>query len=148
MPAPAPPSAPTAGSPPTPSRRSSATAARRAARSPSRSPPSAARTPPAPATSSSRPPLSRRGRIWSYTDARYQPPPPYVVPGDEHVPFCIAAVELPAEKLIVLGQVVAGVTVDDLTIGQEVELVVDTLFVDDEAEHQIFKWQPVAGGAA
>jgi uncharacterized OB-fold protein len=93
-------------------------------------------------------PLSRRGRIWSYTDACYQPPAPYVPPTEEHVPFCIAAVELPAERLIVLGQVVAGVTVDDLSIGQEVELVVDTLFVDDEAEHQIFKWQPVAGGAS
>lgn len=93
-------------------------------------------------------PLSRRGRIWSYTDARYQPPPPYVVPGDEHVPFCIAAVELEAEKVIVLGQVVAGVTVDELALGQEVELVVDTLFTttDDEGEtaHQIYKWRPVS----
>lgn len=88
-------------------------------------------------------PLSRRGRIWSYTDAGYRPPPPFVPPTDEHVPFAIVAVELPAEKLIVLGQVVAGVTVDELTIGQEVELVIDTLFVDDEAEHQIWKWQPV-----
>jgi uncharacterized OB-fold protein len=93
-------------------------------------------------------PLSRRGRIWSYTDARYQPPSPYVVPGDEHEPFCIVAVELPAERLVVLGQVVAGVTVEDLSIGQEVELVVDTLFTDDEAEHQIHKWQPIAGGGA
>lgn len=93
-------------------------------------------------------PLSRRGRIWSYTDARYQPPPPYVVPGAEHVPFCIAAVELEAEKLIVLGQVVAGVTVDELALGQEVELVVDTLFTepgdDGDAAHQIYKWRPVS----
>lgn len=93
-------------------------------------------------------PLSRTGRIWSYTDARYQPPPPYVVPGDEHVPFCIAAVELAAEKIIVLGQVVAGVTVDDLRVGQEVELVVDTLFTDDEGTHTIHKWQPVTEGSA
>lgn len=93
-------------------------------------------------------PLSRRGRIWSYTDARYRPPPPYVVPTDEHVPFCIAAVELTAEKLIVLGQVVAGVGVDDLAIGQEVELVVDTLFTDDAADHQVWKWQPVGPGGA
>jgi hypothetical protein len=27
-------------------------------------------------------------------------------------------------------------------------VVIDTLFVDDDAEHQIFKWQPVAGGAS
>ena len=49
--------------------------------------------------------LSRRGRIWSYTDARYQPPPPYVA-ADPYVPFCLAAVELAAEKLVVMGQVV------------------------------------------
>ncbi|QYG93763.1 benzoylsuccinyl-CoA thiolase [Iamia sp. SCSIO 61187] len=89
-------------------------------------------------------PLSRRGTIWSYTDARYRPPPPYVVPGDEHVPFCIVAVELAAERLIVLGQVVAGVTVDELVLGQEVELVVDTLFTDDEVVHQVHKWSPVS----
>jgi uncharacterized OB-fold protein len=27
-------------------------------------------------------PLSRRGKVWSYTDAQYQPPAPFVVPGD------------------------------------------------------------------
>ena len=54
-------------------------------------------------------PLSRRGKVWSYTDARYQPPPPYVA-ADPYVPFCIAAVELAAEKMVVMGQVVPGVT--------------------------------------
>ena len=91
-------------------------------------------------------PLSRRGTIWSYTDARYQPPPPYVVPTDEHVPFAIVAVELAQEGLVVMGQVVAGVSVDDLTVGQEVELVVDVLFADEDTDHLIWKWQPVAGG--
>ena len=88
-------------------------------------------------------PLSRRGTVWSYTDARYQPPAPYVVPTDEHVPFCIAAVHLADEGLVVMGQVVAGVTVDDLHVGQEMELVVDVLFSDDETDHLIWKWQPV-----
>ena len=75
--------------------------------------------------------LSRRGRIWSYTDARYQPPAPYVA-ADPYVPFCLAAVELAAEKLVVMGQVVGGVTVDDLSVGDEVELVVDTLYSEDD----------------
>src|SRR5690606_10221490 len=88
-------------------------------------------------------PLSRRGAIWSYTDARYQPPAPYVVPGDEHVPFAIAAVHLAEEGLTVMGQVVAGVTVDDLNVGQEVELVVDVLFSDEDTDHLIWKWKPV-----
>ena len=88
-------------------------------------------------------PLSRRGTIWSYTDARYQPPSPYVVPTPEHVPFAIAAVELATEGIVVMGQVVAGVSVDDLTVGQEVELVVDVLFSDDDTDHLIWKWKPV-----
>lgn len=91
--------------------------------------------------------LSRFGTVWSYTDARYEPPSPHVTPGDEHVPFCIAAVELAAERLIVLGQVVPGVTVEDLSVGDEVELVVETLFSDDETDHQVWKWSPVDGEA-
>ena len=90
--------------------------------------------------------LSRFGTVWSYTDARYQPPPPYVVPTDEHVPFCIAAVELADEGLVIMGQVVAGVSVDDLSVGQRMELVVDVLFSDDETDHLIWKWKPVTEG--
>ncbi|MCB0972259.1 MAG: OB-fold domain-containing protein [Acidimicrobiales bacterium] len=94
--------------------------------------------------------LSRGGTIWSYTDARYQPPAPYVVPTDEHEPFCIAAVSLAAEGLVVMGQLVPGVTVDDLRVGQPVELVVDVLFTDEgddgPTEHLIWKWRPVDEG--
>jgi uncharacterized protein len=89
--------------------------------------------------------LSRRGRIWSYTDARYKPPPPYVA-ADPYVPFCLAAVELAAEKLVVMGQVTAGVTVDDLKVGDEVELVVDTLYADEDSDYLVWKWQPVSAG--
>ena len=89
--------------------------------------------------------LSRRGRIWSYTDARYKPPPPYVA-ADPYVPFCLAAVELAAEKLVVMGQVVGGVTVDDLTVGDEVELVVDTLYSEDDHDYLVWKWRPVSPG--
>ena len=94
-------------------------------------------------------PLSRRGTVWSYTDARYQPPPPYVVPTDEHEPFAIAAVELAEEGLVIMGQLTAGVTVDDLRVGQAVELVVDVLFATETdegtTEHLVWKWQPVEG---
>ena len=91
--------------------------------------------------------LSRRGTVWSYTDARYQPPPPYLVPTDEHEPFCIAAVELAADGLVVLGQVVPGVTVDDLAVGTEVELVLDTLFTDDDRDVIVWKWKPIDTGS-
>jgi uncharacterized OB-fold protein len=90
--------------------------------------------------------LSRRGKVWSYTDARYTPPAPYVA-ADPYVPFCIAAVELADEKMVVMGQVVPEVTVDDLTVGTEVELVVDVLYEDDDHEYLVWKWRPVTAGS-
>ena len=87
--------------------------------------------------------LSTRGRVWSYTNACYQPPAPYVPRSDPFEPFTLAAVELPDEQLVVLGQVVDGVGVEDLSVGTEVELVLDTLFEDDDAEHVVWKWKPV-----
>src|SRR5579885_2761757 len=53
-------------------------------------------------------PLSRRGKLWSYTSASYQPPPPYVA-HEPFAPFGIAAVELERERMIVLGQLAAGI---------------------------------------
>jgi len=86
--------------------------------------------------------LSRTGKVWSYTENRYQPPPPYVATTDPFEPYLIAAVELDDEKIVVMGQVVAGVTLDDLAVGQEMELAVDVLFADDEHEYLVWKWQP------
>lgn len=90
--------------------------------------------------------LSRRGRVWSYTDARYQPPPPYVVPADEHEPFLLAAVELDEERMLVMGQMVPGLTIDDIEVGTPVQLVIDTLFVDHDAPDgpvtkTVWKWE-------
>jgi uncharacterized protein len=86
-------------------------------------------------------PLSRRGRIWSYTNACYQPPAPYVA-SEPFIPFCIAAVELPKEQMVVMGQVVSEVSIEDLSIGQEVELVVDLLYEDDDNQYLVWKWKP------
>ena len=88
-------------------------------------------------------PLSRKGKVWSFTNACYKPPEPFVA-ADPFVPFTIAAVELEKEKMIVLGQVVAGVNVSDLKAGMEMELVLDTLFETDEAEKLTWKWKPVS----
>lgn len=85
--------------------------------------------------------LSRTGRIWSYTNACYQPPPPYVA-SDPFVPFAIAAVELEAERMIVLGQVAAGVDVTQLKVGMRVELVLETLHADGGTERLVWKWKP------
>ena len=87
-------------------------------------------------------PLSRRGKVWSFTDNRYQPPAPYMS-ADPFEPYVIAAVELAEEKMVVLGQVAAGTSVDQLRVGQEVELVLDMLYEDDDHNYVVWKWQPV-----
>ena len=86
--------------------------------------------------------LSRRGRVWSYTDAQYQPPPPYIPVSDPFESFALAAVELP-EGLVILGQVAAGYGVGDLRVGQEAELVVETLYTDDDGERTVWRWLPL-----
>ncbi len=87
--------------------------------------------------------LSRTGKIWSYTNNCYQPPEPYVS-ADPFEPYAIAAVELEKEKMIVLGQVVKGTTVEDLKVGDEVEMVLETLFEDDQSDKVVWKWKPLA----
>jgi hypothetical protein len=46
--------------------------------------------------------------------------------------------------MVVMGQVVPGVVVDQLSVGTEVELVLDTLYEDDDHEYVVWKWRPVA----
>jgi uncharacterized protein len=87
-------------------------------------------------------PLSRTGRIWSFTNACYPPPEPFVAPSP-FVPFAIAAVELEKEKMIVLGQIVGGVGIEDLSVGMTVELVLETLYADADADKVTWKWKPV-----
>lgn len=90
--------------------------------------------------------LSRTGRIWSYTNACYQPPEPFVAP-EPFEPFAIAAVELEKERMIVLGQVVKGVGVEQLALGMPMELVLETLYVDGGTDKLVWKWRPLPGGS-
>jgi hypothetical protein len=84
--------------------------------------------------------LATTGTVWSYTDARYQPPAPYVATTDPYEPFVLAAVELDpddvAARLVVLGQMTAGTKVTDLHVGARVRLVVEGLF----DEQVVWKW--------
>ncbi|MEV7324904.1 zinc ribbon domain-containing protein [Streptomyces sp. NPDC093970] len=89
-------------------------------------------------------PLSPRGRIWSYTDSRYRPPSPYESdPERPWVPYALIAVELESERIVVLGQAVAGITVADLAVGMEVEVVPGVLGEDPEAACTTWHWRPV-----
>ena len=87
--------------------------------------------------------LSRTGKLWSYTTNNYKPPEPYVSP-DPFEPYTVAAVELTAERMVVMGQLAAGVDPASLQVGMEMELVLGTLYEDDENEYVVWKWQPVA----
>lgn len=83
--------------------------------------------------------LSRTGKLWSFTNAAYQPPEPYAqVDKDSFKPFAIAAVQLQKEKMIVLGQVVSSVGVESLRAGMDMELKLEAL-----ADSKLtWKWKP------
>ncbi|MFG3286649.1 Zn-ribbon domain-containing OB-fold protein [Streptomyces sp. NPDC048111] len=90
-------------------------------------------------------PLSQRGRVWSYTDSRYRPPAPYVSdPQLEWEPCVLVAVELAAERMVVLGQAAPGVSTADLAVGLEVEVVPGVLNEDAGTTWTTWHWRPVA----
>ncbi len=93
-------------------------------------------------------PLSRTGTVWSYTDSRYRPPAPYVSdPDTPWEPFTVVAVELAAERMVVLGQAAPGVTAADLAVGMAVELVPGVLHRDAERIWTTWHWRPAGGPA-
>ncbi len=85
--------------------------------------------------------LSRTGHIWSYTNASYKPPAPFVA-ADPFEPYAIAAVQLEKEQMVVLGQVVTGVGVEDLKVGMPVELVLEPLHETEDDIKVTWKWKP------
>jgi uncharacterized OB-fold protein len=88
-------------------------------------------------------PLSRTGKLWSFTNNCYAAPAPFIAP-DPFVPYAIAAVELAEERMVVLGQMVEGTEVSDLKAGMQVELVLEKLYEDEASEYMVWKWKPVA----
>ncbi|MER5771452.1 Zn-ribbon domain-containing OB-fold protein [Streptomyces sp. NPDC001985] len=89
-------------------------------------------------------PLSKRGRVWSYTDGRHRPPAPYVSdPDAPWEPYTLVAVELAAERMVVLGQAVPGVTPADLAVGMEVEVVPGVLSGGGGTARATWHWRPV-----
>ncbi len=88
-------------------------------------------------------PLSRRGKVWSYTENHYPPPPPYVA-ADPFEPFALAAVELDHEGIVVLGQVAKGVGAADLRVGMEMQIAIEVLSHDDDHDSLVYVWEPVS----
>ena len=90
--------------------------------------------------------LSRHGRVWSYTENRYAPPPPYKA-AEPFEPYALVAVELEREGIIVLGQAPKGILAPDLRVGMRMQLETDVLYAEsnDEGgttEHMIYVWAP------
>ena len=81
--------------------------------------------------------------MWSYTNACYQPPAPFIAQ-EPFTPYAIAAVQLEQEQMTVLGQVVEGISVEDLQVGMPMELVLETLHETDEDIKVTWKWRPCA----
>jgi len=92
-------------------------------------------------------PLSRTGKVWSYTSASYKPPAPFVAK-EPFEPFAIAAVELEAEGITILGQVADGIGVDALKTGMPMELVLRELYQDEEHVYLTWNWKPGDDGGA
>lgn len=86
--------------------------------------------------------LSRTGHLWSYTNACYQPPAPFVA-ADPFKPYAIAAVQLEREQMVILGQVIQGIGVEDLKVGMPMELVLEPLHETEEDIKITWKWQPI-----
>lgn len=96
-------------------------------------------------------PLSKRGRVWSYTDGRYRPPAPYVSdPDAEWEPYTLLAVELEGERMVILGQGAPGVALADLAVGMEVEVVPGVLNEDARTGTvwTTWHWRPVRTAGA
>ena len=87
--------------------------------------------------------LSNRGTLWSYTTNHYKPPEP-AISKDPFEPYTVAAVELNDERMVVLGQLADGVSPDDIEVGMEMQLVLGTLYEDDEHEYMVWKWKPAS----
>jgi len=87
-------------------------------------------------------PISKRGTIWSHTLNYYEPPAPYK-PLKEFEPYAIMVVELPKEKLMIMGPLADGCDYEKIKIGMEMEMVFEALQRDDAGQEQfIWKWKP------
>ncbi len=83
--------------------------------------------------------LSRTGTLWSYTTNHYAPPEPSV----QQTPYTVCAVELDAEKMVILGPLATGADALQLKVGMQMELVIGPLFSDEAGEHTMYQWAPL-----
>ena len=86
--------------------------------------------------------MGRRGRLYSYTVQVYRPPALFAM--EPWAPYVIALVDLP-EGLRVMGML-TGCEPDDVHIDMPLELVVETLYRDQQGRDVVtYKFAPPAG---
>jgi hypothetical protein len=85
-------------------------------------------------------PLSRKGKLWTYTVIRHRPPGDYKGP-DPFVPFGLGLVELP-EGIRVLSPIQCEL--GKIKVGMELEMEVFPLYTDEnQNEVMAFRFRPV-----
>jgi uncharacterized OB-fold protein len=84
--------------------------------------------------------LSTEGKLWSYTALRYPPVPPFK--SDKKPPYPVGLVEFP-EGIRVVG-LITGCEFEDLKIGMDMKLVIETLFTNEEGQ-EVVTWKFTEG---
>jgi uncharacterized OB-fold protein len=84
--------------------------------------------------------LSTSGTLWTYTVQYYKPPPPARF-DEPFTPYGVGLVDLP-EGIRIMGMISSD-DPESLKIGQEMELVIETLHHDDDGSEVLtWKWRP------
>ena len=83
--------------------------------------------------------LSSHAKIWSYTSAGYPPALPYQIT-EPFEPFLICAAQLEEENMVICGQMMSGIDINDLEVGLDVKLALDVLYSDDDHDYTVWKW--------
>jgi uncharacterized OB-fold protein len=85
-------------------------------------------------------PLSRKGKLWTYTVIRHRPPGDYKGP-DPFIPFGLGLVELP-EGIRVMSPIQCDL--ERMKVGMELEMEVFPLYTDEnQNEVMAFRFRPV-----
>ncbi len=82
-----------------------------------------------------------RGKLWSYSIQDFPPPPPHKF-DKPYEKYALGVVDFDA-GLRLMGQMQVD-SFDEIKIGGEVELVIDSLYHEDDKEFTSWKFKPVA----
>jgi uncharacterized OB-fold protein len=79
--------------------------------------------------------LSPTGKVSTYSDMSYPPPPPFVVKKEDWVPTPVVAVEMP-EGINIIGMM-EDCTPEEVSIGMKVKTVIRVLYTNDKGEELV-----------